>query len=252
MFFQSCKALKILDAYKVTRDSKKGTAEARSWAAIALRLSGHSRFESNGKSYIADEGSVLYIPSGVSFSRKGSAESLIILHITCYEEEKEIEVIKPKNSALTQQAFLSIYNEWNAKAPGFEYRCTAMLYTALSQLKTQKRQTLPPYQSAIISPGIDMINSEFDKPSLTVARIASVCNVSEEYFRALYKAEYGISPHKAIVEKRIEKAKRLLEAGYFSISRVAEECGFQNTKYFSALFREKTNMTPNEYKNAHS
>lgn len=248
MFFQNCKPFKIIDVYKVKRESKGGFTEGRERGAIAFRSLGHSLFESGGKSYSADEGSVLYIPSGVSFLRKGSAEELIIIHIKCFDDTKNIEVLKPKNASLIEQSFNAVYEEWNSKKIGYDYRCTAMLYTLLSQLKTQTTQSLPPYQSEMILPGKDMINSEFSDPTLTVKRVAEACNISEEYFRALYKAEYGISPHNAISDRRIKKAKRLLRTGYFSVAEVAEECGFPNAKYFSVLFRKKTGVSPREYK----
>ena len=248
MFFQNCKPFKIIDAYKVKRESKGGFTDGRDWSAIAFRSSGHSEFESGGKTYFAEEGSVLYIPSGVSFLRKGSAEELIIIHIKCYDDTENIEVINPKNTAFVKEAFNAIYEEWHSKKIDSDYRCTALLYTLLSQLSLQSANSLPPYQSAMILPGVNMINTDFSSPSLTVKEIARLCNISEEYFRALYKAEYGISPHTAISERRIEKAKRLLRTGYFSVSEVAQECGFPNTKYFSVLFREKTGTSPREYK----
>ena len=251
MFFQSCKAFRILDIYKVKREykeNKKGVTDGRSWAAVAFRISGSSQFESGGKLFCADEGSVLYIPSGVPFSREGSAEELIILHLECYSDENEIEVLIPKNISYAKQSFSDLYEEWASKKDGYEYRTTAMLYTMLDKLRNQRKDGLPPYKSAMIAPGIDMINSEFDTPSLTVSRLARACNMSEEYFRMLYKAEYGVSPRKAITDKRIEKAARLLEAGYFSISKVAEECGFENVKYFSTLFHTRFGMSPREYK----
>ena len=248
MFFQNCKPFEIIDIYKVKRESKGGFTEGRSWSAIAFRSSGQSQFESNDKTYLAEEGSVLYIPSGVSFLRKGSAEELIIIHIKCYGDTESIEVIKPKDTASVADAFNAIYEEWHSKKIGSDYRCTAMLYALLSQLNLQSTNSLPPYQSAMILPGVNMINSDFSNPALTVKRLADACNISEEYFRALYKMEYVVSPHAAICERRIKKAKRLLRTGYFSVSEVAEECGFPNPKYFSVLFREKTGTSPRDYK----
>ena len=72
--------------------------------------------------------------------------------------------------------------------------------------------------------------------------------MSAEYFRRLYKAEYGISPYTARLEKRLGKAKSLLESGYYSVLQVAEETGFSNVKHFSTAFRKKIGRTPSEYK----
>ena len=81
MFFQNFRAFKILDAFRVRRDGKGGVSEPREWAALAFRISGGSKFHSNGEVFSADTGSVIYIPSGVGFTRVGKDEELIILTI---------------------------------------------------------------------------------------------------------------------------------------------------------------------------
>ncbi|MBE6644674.1 MAG: helix-turn-helix transcriptional regulator [Ruminococcaceae bacterium] len=250
VFFENIKAMKILDVYRVKRYSaieKKGWSDGRSWAAIAFRISGRSQFESNGRLFSADEGSVIYIPSGVSFSRKGGSEELVILHVICHGDGDCIEIANPVDRLQTEKSFLDLYEVWQEKSEGYEYRATAALYRLLGHLKRQKKEDTPSFKSSMIVNAVNIIDSEFDTPSLTVSRLARACNMSEEYFRMLYKSEYGISPRKAITEKRIEKACRLLQAGYFNIERVAEECGFPNTKYFSTVFKKKMNTSPSQY-----
>lgn len=68
------------------------------------------------------------------------------------------------------------------------------------------------------------------------------------YFRKLYKDLYGISPIRAIMNLRIDKAKALLDSGYFSVKKIAGKCGFENEKYFSTLFKRETGFTPAQYR----
>ena len=252
MLLQSGVAFKILDIYRIKRDERRGSTGARPWAAIAFRLAGESRFESLGKIYEADTGSTIYIPEGVGFSRRGSEEELVIIHLKIYDaEHKEIEIFESGAPAVTANEFISLYDEWSAARTGYQHRCAAMLSGIFADLSAIKEGATP-YKLRLIKRGEELIESSYSDPTLTVKKLADVCSVSPEYFRLLYKTAHGITPHKRIEELRIARAKRLLEAGDFSITEVSDECGFRNTKYFTALFSERVGVCPRDYKKAYN
>ena len=72
----------------------------------------------------------------------------------------------------------------------------------------------------LIKQGVIYLDAYYNDPSITVKQLAHLCNMSEEYFRKLYKEVYGIPPHKAIIDKRINEACHMLQSGYFSIIRL--------------------------------
>ena len=252
MLLQGSVAFKILDIYKIKREERRGVTGARPWAAIAFRLAGESRFESLGKVYEANEKSTIYIPEGVGFSRRGSEEELVIIHLKIYDaEHKEIEIFESGAPAATANEFITLYEEWNAARAGYQHRCAAILLGILAELSAIK-EGASPYKLRLIERGEELIESSYFDPTLTVARLAEVSSVSPEYFRALYKSAHGTTPHKKMEELRLARAKRLLEAGDFSISEVAEECGFRDTKYFTALFTKRVGVCPRDYKKAYN
>ena len=67
------------------------------------------------------------------------------------------------------------------------------------------------------------------------------------YERRVFKAHFGISPRIYIIRLRIEHAQRLIDAGYHSVSEVAELCGFANSKYFATEFKKITGVSPSSY-----
>lgn len=249
MFFKNFTTFRLLDAFRVSRERHSGTSEPRDFTALAMRISGESTFRSGGESYTACAGSVIYIPTGVGFSRVGKDdEELIILHLCALSDEgNKIELTYPQSTAEVAEAFNKIYEEWSYKRDGFEFRASSILYGLIDKLRSQSEGS-EPYRRSIIEAGAELINLNFSDRELSVSRLAAACNMSAEYFRKLYKAEYGISPYTAILEKRLGKAKGLLESGYFSVQQVAEESGFSNVKHFSTAFRKKIGRTPSEYK----
>ena len=252
MLLQSAVAFKILDVYRIKRNESRGATEARPWSAISLRISGRSRFESLGKVYEASEGSVIYIPEGVGFSRRGSEEELVIIHLKIFDiDHKEIEVFKSGAPAALANEFISIYDEWKSGRVGYNYRCSAILSNILAEL-TSLNEIGCAKKLSLIEKGEELLERSYSDSSLTVKKLAEACSVSPEYFRALYKSAHGASPHKKIEELRLARAKRLLEAGDFSITEISEKCGFRNTKYFTALFTKRVGVCPRDYKKAYN
>ncbi|RZJ91381.1 MAG: AraC family transcriptional regulator [Chryseobacterium sp.] len=82
----------------------------------------------------------------------------------------------------------------------------------------------------------------------TVQSIADSLNISPTYLSALLKALTGQSTQQHIHEKLIEKAKEKLSITDLSISEVAYALGFEHPPSFSKLFKNKTNLSPLEFR----
>lgn len=68
------------------------------------------------------------------------------------------------------------------------------------------------------------------------------------YLSVIFKQEYGMPIHQYILGLRIAKAKELLRNSQESVSSIAQKVGYVNFSYFSTLFKEKTGVTPREYR----
>lgn len=84
--------------------------------------------------------------------------------------------------------------------------------------------------------------------SLTLEDIAQKACLSLHHFKREFKDLFGVSPHRYLVNRRIEKAQQLLGQGYVSIEEVCRQTGFENTSSFIRLFRERTGSTPGRYR----
>ncbi|NOT91901.1 helix-turn-helix domain-containing protein [Ferruginibacter sp.] len=92
-----------------------------------------------------------------------------------------------------------------------------------------------------------------DKPQTiglpSVADCAKEMNLSAGYFGDLIKKETGQSAQEYIQAKVINVAKERIYNVEKSISEVAYELGFKYPQHFTRLFKQKTGMTPYEYRN---
>ena len=248
MFYNNPKCTYIIqDIFHVTRKTGTISYKARDFTGIAFRFSGKGKFVSQGTVTNAVTGSITYIPEGTDFDIESDREEIIILHVKAIgEEDKKIVSITPANIDTFASLFHKINEEWQQRKMGYKNRCTSILYTIFEKLE-KTNSDFSDTKNELIRQGLLYMNMHFTTSSLSVAEIAERCNVSEVYFRKIFKSIYGISPLKAINSLRIEHACRLLESGYYRVSEVASMSGFEDTKYFSTCFKKHTGKTPYEY-----
>lgn len=78
---------------------------------------------------------------------------------------------------------------------------------------------------------------------------AEQLHLSPNYFGDLIKKETGNTALDYIQSKLIDEAKSKIFDPLKSINTIADELGFKYQQHFTRLFKQKTGMTPNEYKN---
>ena len=73
---------------------------------------------------------------------------------------------------------------------------------------------------------------------------------AEDYIREQFKLSTGKSPVRFLTDIRIDFAEQLIElyANQISLSEVALRSGYYDYAYFSRRFRQKTGVSPQEYK----
>ncbi|RYG15105.1 MAG: AraC family transcriptional regulator [Chitinophagaceae bacterium] len=84
-------------------------------------------------------------------------------------------------------------------------------------------------------------------PSVTWC--ADQLNLSPNYFGDLIKKETGSTALDYIQHKLIDEAKSRVFDQQKTISQVAYELGFKYQQHFTRLFKQRTGVTPNEFRN---
>jgi AraC-like DNA-binding protein/DNA gyrase inhibitor GyrI len=83
---------------------------------------------------------------------------------------------------------------------------------------------------------------------LLLEDLAGKVGLSPFYFQRLFKKEMKESPLAYLNRVKLEKAGHLLKAGtVFSISQMAEDCGFSSAAVFNRAFKKRFKMTPQEF-----
>lgn len=93
----------------------------------------------------------------------------------------------------------------------------------------------------------DYIQAHLDQP-IKLADLAEVVGISQFHFSRLFKQSMGMTPHRYLLEQRVEQAKRLLTATKLTILEIALQCGFSSQSHLTTNFKEVTKTTPSRYR----
>ncbi|MEM1322372.1 MAG: AraC family transcriptional regulator [Bacteroidota bacterium] len=92
------------------------------------------------------------------------------------------------------------------------------------------------------------IDTHFDQ-AINLNLLAHLQFTSKYHLLRVFKKYYGITPRQYLINKRIEKAKKMLKSGK-SVSDTCYAVGFESINSFSNLFKAKTGMPPSVYRRA--
>ncbi|MEM8655403.1 MAG: AraC family transcriptional regulator [Pseudomonadota bacterium] len=80
--------------------------------------------------------------------------------------------------------------------------------------------------------------------NIGVSSMAAVLNQDVFRFSKGFKAASGLSPHKFVIRRRLERAIRYLEVGSISLSEIAYACGFSSQAHMTSVFTKYLGQTP--------
>ena len=97
---------------------------------------------------------------------------------------------------------------------------------------------------------IDSLNylSDHIEKNPSVKQLASLCNVSEVYFRKEFKRCMGITPVEYRNLMRLNKARSFLEYGEISVQEISDTLGYSTVSHFIKEFRNHHGSSPLQYR----
>lgn len=117
-----------------------------------------------------------------------------------------------------------------------------------TKLKVVKHSTKRELYKSIISTK-EYLNDNF-KEKITLDLISRDIGISKYYLHRLFREITGNTPHEYLKYIRLEKAKNKLQYSKDSIFEIVVECGFDNTAYFSNVFKKHVGLSPTQFRKA--
>lgn len=93
----------------------------------------------------------------------------------------------------------------------------------------------------------EWIQENFARP-IQVSEIAVKFQLSARSLNRRFKLATNTTPVQYLQDIRINHARELLKQSNLVVAEVADAVGYQDTSYFSSLFKKLNDVTPNEYR----
>lgn len=244
----TCNA-KILTVLKLNWDYSDADALPRKYHALSFRVKGNASYTYGNNTLSVQNGDILFVPENMGYHIKAQDEELYVIHFELPEKtQNDLEVFHMKDYAKAKNLFETCLEVWNKKEPGYDFKTLSIFYNILTLMTISSLQTQAEETHQKIEPAIKYLHAHFTEPELSVLTLCDLVHLSDTWFRKLFYKCYGTKPTKYINTLRINYAKELLDSGYYSIEKIAEMSGFEDSKYFSTVFRQFTGCSPSKYK----
>jgi AraC family transcriptional regulator len=85
----------------------------------------------------------------------------------------------------------------------------------------------------------------------SISQVANECGLSSSYFARAFRQATGISPHRWLTQRRVERAKKLLQDPGLELADIAQACGFVDQSHFTRVFSRSEGYSPGRWRRLH-
>jgi AraC-like DNA-binding protein/mannose-6-phosphate isomerase-like protein (cupin superfamily) len=93
----------------------------------------------------------------------------------------------------------------------------------------------------------EMLDQDYDR-AWTLRQLADRVGLAPTYLAGLFTSEMGDAPHRYLLRRRVDRARRMLETTDLSVTTIGIDVGFGSGQHFARAFRRLTGCSPREYR----
>lgn len=212
----------------------------------------------DGKKYPQKEGSFFYLAPGVAHEYypvkegewttcwvvfRGKYLTQILQELGFRNFAFASDIITNEIKKTFQRLYSVAKDPWNGDA-----QCSILLYEYIMQICGAlqiKEKSNRQHVKGILQKPLQYIEMHYTK-EITLDQLASVSNISKQYFCRVFKEQMKMRPMEYIARKRIMYAKEMLMSTSKPVEEIAAMTGYDNPTYFGMVFKKYEGMTPTE------
>ena len=240
-FFLEQHLLYVVLGGEVKLTCGKQTCIVRKNEMVLLRRAHSVSYEKRG-----DEKTGLFESLLFAITDELISDFLTHQHITIPQMTEELGVkVSPMSDRLVAYCWsLSPYfNDPSQTNPGLlRLKVMELLYNVMDCSKNIFRQMLQLRQP--VKTDIHRVVEENYTAPISLEEMAYLSGRSLSSFKRDFQSIYNTTPAKWIREKRLSKARQMLQGSQMSVADVAYSLGFENPTHFSRIFKQQYGASP--------
>ncbi|MBC8052297.1 MAG: AraC family transcriptional regulator [Sphingobacteriaceae bacterium] len=147
--------------------------------------------------------------------------------------------------------FEIIIDQTKTEKPAYQQYISGVLMHILGSVYSLQKQStyaLDDHISKLVIQATLLFRSNINR-DVSPESVARELGIGYSLFRKTFKNYTGLAPGQYLIQLKIEKAKQLLGDSTRPIKEIAYELNFDSVFYFSKLFKQKTGLSPQLYRN---
>lgn len=244
---------------------------------IVLVRQGSIRYQIHDKSYVLSQGHCLLINGDVPHSAVPVCSSQVKLltiliqpvflydhpgsdtEVTCFRpflHNRQLPCLLLDTACLEDRGLIAQLNDVDdyffQKPFGFQLKIKSLLCDFFFQILSRSREQLLSYTPASqedlqrLGVLLDYLHTCYSQ-NIPLKELAEKVSLTREACCRFFKRMTGKTISQYVTEYRISKSIGFLAEGQYSVTQVAELCGFSSASRFAAAFHARMGMTPRDF-----
>ena len=222
-----------------------------------LSLKGRASIDYNNITYDLPPGTLYYIPPQLErmlysetpdytyFKIEFLAKDLLTNELVSFSNS--IEILTHSISKHLQNDILEFCNAYTFSNTTGNLNLSHFVYNFLYNISTELKLTFNSTYTKVYN-AISYLNQHYVS-NPTDAKLAQICNLSEQYFRKCFKKITNMTPVQYKNHKKIQRACEMLKNTPYTIDHISEKLGFSQVNYFCRTFKAVMGVSATYYRN---
>ena len=242
-------------------------------------LQGNGIFFSNGENYNVSQGFCVFLPPKTQYRFQFLDNENVKIYVLNFDLTDEFSSTPKSLGTATESTFneqkilrytlpnefcepvihtngISIRNYiadcvelFLQKIAYYKHSASAHLKLALLALLREVNREKNDYR--LIQSVQEYIRNHYNNVEVNNQEIAEQFNYHPYHINRLMKAHTQKTLHEYLIDYRLHMAKNFLRTTTLNVTAIAEKTGFSSYTYFIKLFRERTGISPLQYRKTH-
>lgn len=247
------KSVPLVKFYREGRERYPMNNRGRWHHGLLLPVRGCERYFFSDAVFDAAPGTLLYIPKGETYRIEFNGEESAVYCIDI-ELVEQIDARPMLLSLDAKSALPAVFSEacsvFEKNPPERDAALKSLVYRCFSEIIAQQHAhgTCADENKKRLAPALEYLHAHYTNPDFYVEELAKCAKMSRRYFEKLFFLEKGMTPRDYIIGLKMELARELLRGEKLSVNDVACELGYADVYHFSKIFKQKTGVSPSEYR----